>query len=113
MPNLNLSDSELAILRDVLENAEAEMGTEISGTDAKDYRDDLKERREVLQKVSQFETLAEHQTKDAARRCAKRQAHTNLIGSLRCRIRDDAIGANSRKQERHSAEADEEPHQGT
>ncbi|HEU4882191.1 MAG TPA: hypothetical protein VFT45_08100 [Longimicrobium sp.] len=51
MPNLNLSDSELAILRDVLENAEAEMGTEISGTDAKDYRDDLKERREVLQKV--------------------------------------------------------------
>jgi hypothetical protein len=51
MPNFDLSDSELAILRDVLENAEAEMGTEISGTDAKDYRDDLKERREVLQKV--------------------------------------------------------------
>jgi len=51
MLNLDLSDSEQAILRDVLENAVSEMGTEISGTDSKDFRDDLKDRREVLLKV--------------------------------------------------------------
>lgn len=51
MLNLDLSASEQAILREVLENAVSEMGTEISGTDSKDYRDDLKDRREVLQKV--------------------------------------------------------------
>ena len=51
MLNLDLSASEQAILRDVLENAVSEMSTEISGTDSKDFRDDLKDRREVLQKV--------------------------------------------------------------
>jgi hypothetical protein len=51
MLNLELSDSEQALLRDVLENAVSEMGTEISGTDSKDFRDDLKDRREVLLKV--------------------------------------------------------------
>jgi hypothetical protein len=51
MLNLDLSASEQAILRDVLADALSELSTEISGTDAKDYRDDLKERREVLQKV--------------------------------------------------------------
>jgi hypothetical protein len=51
MLNLDLSASDQAILRDVLETAVSEMGTEISGTDSKDYRDDLKDRREVLQKV--------------------------------------------------------------
>ncbi|HEX6373642.1 MAG TPA: hypothetical protein VF006_32245 [Longimicrobium sp.] len=51
MLNLDLSASEQAILRDVLVDALSELSTEISGTDAKDYRDDLKDRREVLQKV--------------------------------------------------------------
>lgn len=51
MLTLDLSPSEQALLRDVLESAVSELSTEISGTDAKDYRDDLKERREVLQKV--------------------------------------------------------------
>lgn len=51
MLNLDLSVSEQAILRDVLADALSELSTEISGTDAKDYRDDLKDRREVLQKV--------------------------------------------------------------
>ena len=51
MLNLDLSPSEQAILRGVLADALSELSTEISGTDAKDYRDDLKERREVLQKV--------------------------------------------------------------
>ena len=51
MLNLDLSASEQAILREVLETAVSEMGTEIAGTDSKDYRDDLKDRREVLHKV--------------------------------------------------------------
>jgi hypothetical protein len=51
MLNLELSASEQAILREVLETAVSELSTEISGTDAKDFRDDLKDRREVLQKV--------------------------------------------------------------
>jgi hypothetical protein len=51
MLTLELSDSEQALLRDVLETAVSEMGTEISGTDSKDFRDDLKDRREVLLKV--------------------------------------------------------------
>lgn len=51
MMNLDLSPAEQAILREVLESAVSDLGTEISGTDAKDYRDDLKDRREVLQKV--------------------------------------------------------------
>jgi hypothetical protein len=51
MLTLDLSPAEQAVLRQVLEDAASEMGTEISGTDSKDYRDDLKDRREVLQKV--------------------------------------------------------------
>jgi hypothetical protein len=33
------------------QDAASDLGTEISGMDAKDYRDDLKDRCEVLQKV--------------------------------------------------------------
>lgn len=51
MVTLDLSASEQAVLRQVLETAVSDLGTEISGTDAKDYRDDLKARREVLYKV--------------------------------------------------------------
>lgn len=51
MLTLDLSDSERAVLRDVLADALSELSTEISGTDDKDFRDDLKDRREVLQKV--------------------------------------------------------------
>lgn len=51
MLNLDLSPAEQAVLRQVLETAVSDLSTEISGTDAKDYRDDLKDRREVLHKV--------------------------------------------------------------
>jgi uncharacterized protein YlxP (DUF503 family) len=51
MLTLDLSDSERAVLREVLEEAASDLATEISGTDSKDFRDDLKDRREVLQKV--------------------------------------------------------------
>lgn len=51
MLTLDLSASEQAVLREVLENAVSDLGMEISATDSKDYRDDLKARREVLHKV--------------------------------------------------------------
>jgi hypothetical protein len=51
MLTLDLSAAEQGVLRDVLTDAYSELSTEISGTDAKDYRDDLKARRDVLQKV--------------------------------------------------------------
>lgn len=49
MLTLHLSNAEQAVLRDVLENALSELSVEISGTDTKEYRDDLKDRREMLQ----------------------------------------------------------------
>jgi hypothetical protein len=51
MLTLDLSPAEQAVLRDVLADALSELSTEISGTDDKGFRDDLKDRREVLQKV--------------------------------------------------------------
>jgi hypothetical protein len=51
MLTLDLSPAEQAVLRQVLEDAASELSTEISGTDAKDFREDLKHRREVLHKV--------------------------------------------------------------
>ena len=51
MLTLDLSAAEQAILREVLEDAVSDLGMEIAGTDSKDFRDDLKDRREVLQKV--------------------------------------------------------------
>lgn len=51
MLNIDLSPSEQALLREVLETAVSDLSTEISGTDAKDYRDDLKARRDVLHRV--------------------------------------------------------------
>jgi hypothetical protein len=51
MLNIDLTSSEQAILRQALEEAVSELGTEIGATDSKGYRDDLKDRREVLHKV--------------------------------------------------------------
>lgn len=51
MVNLDLSASEQVVLREVLESAISELGMEISGTDSQDYREGLKERKQVLQKV--------------------------------------------------------------
>ena len=51
MANLQLSAEEQAVLRDALESSVSELGTEISNTDSKEYRDALKQRREILQKV--------------------------------------------------------------
>jgi hypothetical protein len=39
------------VLRQVLEQAVSDLGMEISATDSKDFRDDLKMRREVLHRV--------------------------------------------------------------
>jgi len=51
MLTIDLTPAEQDILREVLENAVSELSTEISATDAKEFRDDLKDRREVLHKA--------------------------------------------------------------
>lgn len=52
MLNVDLSPSETAILRDVLESVLSDLGMEIAGTDSHDFRESLKKRREVLRKVA-------------------------------------------------------------
>jgi predicted component of type VI protein secretion system len=49
--NIDLSATEEAILRDVLESVVSDLGMEIAGTDSQDFRERLKERREVVRKV--------------------------------------------------------------
>ena len=51
MVTIDLTDSERAILRDVLESTVSDLGMEIAGTDAQDFREHLKERREVINKA--------------------------------------------------------------
>lgn len=51
MLNVDLTSSEAATLREVLETAISDLGMEIAGTDSQDFRERLKERREVLRKV--------------------------------------------------------------
>jgi hypothetical protein len=51
MLTVDLTPSEATILREVLESAISDLGMEIAGTDSLDFREGLKQRREVLQKV--------------------------------------------------------------
>lgn len=51
MLNLDLSKGDEAILRDVLEAAFSDLGMEIAATDSHDFRERLKERREVVRKA--------------------------------------------------------------
>ena len=51
MIRLELDPTQGQVLRLVLENYLSELGTEISHTDARDYRDKLKARRRVLRDV--------------------------------------------------------------
>mgnify|MGYP003572231207 FL=1 len=48
---LDLNDEDAGILREVLESAQSELGYEIANTDSKDYRDKLKRRQVLLQRV--------------------------------------------------------------
>jgi len=51
MPQLDLDSNEAAVLKDTLESALSELGYEIADTDAKDYRDKLKEKQALLKGV--------------------------------------------------------------
>ncbi len=51
MNNLQLSDEERKVLADVLDASLSELGDEISHTDTRDYRQFLKDRKEVLTKI--------------------------------------------------------------
>ncbi len=52
MVHLDLDSREADILSSVLQSALSDLGYEISNTDLKDYREKLKERRVVLEKVT-------------------------------------------------------------
>ncbi len=58
MVHLDLDSRETEILASVLESAMSDLGYEIGNTDRLDYRDKLKERRSVLQKVTEALTEA-------------------------------------------------------
>ena len=51
MPSLELDASEAAVLKETLESAASELGYEIANTDSKDYRDKLKQKRELLRRL--------------------------------------------------------------
>lgn len=51
MLNLTLSENEGKLLSEVLDISLNRLGDEISHTDSHDYRERLKERRELLQKL--------------------------------------------------------------
>lgn len=52
MVSVTLEDAEARILRETLESFLSDLRMEIANTDSMDFRDHLKERREVLRKVA-------------------------------------------------------------
>ena len=51
MINLELNDQELLVLTETLQSFLSDLSYEISNTDLKDYREQLKARRLVLEKI--------------------------------------------------------------
>ncbi len=51
MINLELNDQELLILNETLQNYLSDLSYEISNTDLQNYREQLKARRVVLEKI--------------------------------------------------------------
>lgn len=51
MIQLKLTDAEAEVLRNILTYHLSELRMEIAGTDSKDFRDDLKEREEVITRL--------------------------------------------------------------
>ena len=48
---IELDEYETKTLREVLQSHLGDLGFEISGTDRKDYRDEIKEQRETLKRI--------------------------------------------------------------
>lgn len=53
MPRLDLTDEEADVLREAIESTLKNLSYEIADTDAKDYRDGLKAKRDVLASLNQ------------------------------------------------------------
>ena len=51
MTTLNLDEQESSVLKETLERILADLSYEIANTDAHDYKEQLKTRRSILQKV--------------------------------------------------------------
>lgn len=52
MVNLAMQDADAQVLKEALESFLSDLRMEISDTDRKDFRDMLKARREVLEKIA-------------------------------------------------------------
>lgn len=50
--NLELTDKEEKVLKELLEEVMADLSMEISHTDSSDYRAKIKERREILKNIA-------------------------------------------------------------
>jgi hypothetical protein len=53
MKTMNLTDEEIAVLHDVVNNSLSDLHTEISYTDDRDFKDALKRRQAHLQSIQQ------------------------------------------------------------
>ena len=53
MAQIELDTNEASVLRETLESVVSELGYEIANTDAKDFRDKLKEKQVVLRRLLQ------------------------------------------------------------
>lgn len=51
MPTLELTEAEVATLRTLLEEAVSDLGMEIAGTDQKEFRESLKDKKQLLLRI--------------------------------------------------------------
>lgn len=58
--NLNLDEKDLKILTEVLENYLSDLSMEITDTDNKEYRENLKSKRLAIQRI--LKTVEDHKT---------------------------------------------------
>ena len=52
MPTLELDNNDAAVLKESLESVVSDLGYEIANTDSKDFRDNLKQKRELLKRLA-------------------------------------------------------------
>jgi hypothetical protein len=51
MPRLDISDQDAPMLREILDSTRSELRYEISNTDSKDFRDQLRVKQDLLERL--------------------------------------------------------------
>jgi hypothetical protein len=51
MHTIELNEAEMRVLKTTLQSFISDLGVEIAGTDRKDYRDEIKQKRDALEHV--------------------------------------------------------------